>query len=513
MSGCPPLGGRGCRVSTGCGVISMNKILFVASEAFPFIKTGGLADVAGSLPCVLQKRKQDVRLLLPGYRSVLAPIKQPQVIAECDHYGHKIRIIETLLPNSYVKVWLVDCPAAFDRPGNPYVNAEGVDWPDNAFRFALFCQVAVDIALNRCKLNWQPDIVHCNDWQTALVPALLESYAQRPATVFTIHNMAYQGLFAKQIFTTLNLPETLWHPDGVEFYGQFSFLKGGLVYADYINTVSPTYTQEIQQAESGYGLDGLLRHRRAVLRGILNGIDQDTWNPASDLHIQYRYNQATLKNKSLNKTELQSALKLPVNANTPLLGMISRMVEQKGFDTVIGALPALTKLPIQMVFLGSGQRHFEKTLVEWAKQYPTKIHVRIGYDETLSHRIEAAADLYLMPSLFEPCGLNQLYSLRYGTLPVVRNVGGLADSVCDTNTTTLANNTATGFVMPDNQPATLVTTVQRALHYYQQPAIWRPIQVNAMNQDFSWQQSAEEYLQMYQDAIKSRAPLKIVIFS
>ena len=479
----------------------MNKILFIASEAYPFIKTGGLADVAGSLTCVLQKRKQDVRLLLPGYRSVLAQIKQPQVIAECDHYGQKIRLIETTLPNSTVKTWVVDCPAAFDRPGNPYINSDGVDWPDNAFRFALFCQVAVEVALNRCNLNWQPDLVHCHDWQTALVPALLDCYTQRPATVFTIHNLAYQGLFDQQTFNTLGLPSVLWHPGGVEFYDQFSFIKGGLVYADFINTVSPRYAKEIQQAEFGYGLDGLLRHRSGVLRGILNGIDHDIWNPANDLHLYYRYNQKTLKNKSLNKTELQTALKLPVAANIPMLGMISRMVEQKGLDTVIGALTELVQLDIQMVFLGSGQSYFEKALSAWAKQYPRQIHVRIGYDETLSHRIEAAADLYLMPSLFEPCGLNQLYSLRYGTLPIVRNVGGLADSVCDTNETTITNNTATGFVMTDNKPATLVTAVQRALAYYQQPSLWRQLQVNAMNQDFSWQHSAGAYLQMYQDAI------------
>jgi starch synthase len=483
----------------------MNKILFVASEAYPLIKTGGLADVAGSLPRALQKRKQDVRLLIPGYRSVLAQIKTPSIIAETFHYGHKIRIIETTLPNSRVKTWLVDCPAAFDRPGNPYVDTAGNNWDDNAFRFALFCQVAVDIALNRCNIGWQADVVHCNDWQTALIPALLDGYSQRPATVFTIHNMAYQGLFDKQTFYNLGLPSALWHPGGVEFFDQLSFIKGGLVYADYINTVSPTYAQEIQLAEFGYGLDGLLRHRSDRLRGILNGIDNEVWDPGSDLHIPYRYNQRTLKNKSLNKTELQTALKLPVDANLPMLGMISRMVEQKGFDTVLGALPEIVKWPIQLVLLGNGQSYYENALKEWAKHYPKKIHLRIGYDETLSHRIEAAADLYLMPSLFEPCGLNQLYSLRYGTLPVVRNVGGLADSVCDTSETSIANNTATGFVITDNKPATLIKTLQRALLHYQTPDVWRQLQVNAMSQDFSWQQSAEEYLSLYQLAQASNS--------
>lgn len=481
----------------------MNKILFVSSEAFPLIKTGGLGDVAGSLPRALQKRKQDVRLLLPGYRSVLAQIKQPHVVAETFHYGQRIRIVETLLPGTRVKTWLVDCPAAFDRPGNPYIAADGHDWHDNAFRFALFCQVAVDIALNRCNIGWHADLVHCNDWQTALVPALLDCYAQRPATVFTIHNMAYQGLFDKQTFFTLGLPHVLWHPGGVEFYDQFSFLKGGLAYSDYINTVSPTYAHEIQQPEFGYGLDGLLRHRSDRLSGILNGIDHDIWNPGNDLHIQYRYSPRTLKNKTLNKTELQTALRLPVDASIPMIGMISRMVEQKGLDTVLGTLHELVHWPIQIVFLGNGLAYYQNALTEWAKHYPDKIHVRIGYDETLSHRIEAAADLYLMPSLFEPCGLNQLYSLRYGTLPVVRNVGGLADSVCDTNETSLANNTATGFIVTDNKPATLISTLQRALLYYHKPDVWRQLQVNAMNQDFSWQQSAEEYLGLYQQALEN----------
>lgn len=483
----------------------MNKILFVASEAYPFIKTGGLGDVAGSLPRALQKSKQDVRLLLPGYRSVLAQIKTPHVVAETFHYGHKIRIIETPLPNSRVKTWLVDCPAAFDRPGNPYVDATGHEWADNAFRFALFCLVAVDIALNRCDIGWQADVVHCNDWQTALIPALLDGYTQRPATLFTIHNMAYQGLFPKQTFFDLGLPATLWHPDGVEFYDQFCFIKGGLAYADYINTVSPTYAREIQLAEFGYGLDGLLRHRSDRMSGILNGIDNDTWNPGSDLHIQYRYNKQTLKNKSLNKTELQTALKLPIDANIPMIGMISRMVEQKGFDTLIGALPELVKWPLQLVILGNGQSYYQTTLTEWAQHYPNKIHVRIGYDETLSHRIEAASDLYLMPSLFEPCGLNQLYSLRYGTLPVVRNVGGLADSIVDTTPASIADNTATGFFITDNLPATLIQVLQEALQLYQNPQLWRQLQVNAMNQDFSWLRSAEEYLKLYQLARESIA--------
>jgi starch synthase len=485
----------------------MNKILYVASEAFPLIKTGGLGDVAGSLPRALQKQQQDVRLLLPAYREVLAKLKHPKVVAETTHYQQPVRILETILPGTKVKTWLVDCTAAFDRPGNPYVNAEGHDWHDNAFRFTLFCQTAVELAQNQLKLDWQPDIVHCNDWQTGLIPALLTLFPQRPATVFTIHNMAYLGMFSKQVFFDLGLPGELWFPGGVEFYDQFCFMKGGLAYADRINTVSPSYAREIQQPEFGYGLDGLLRHRSQRLNGILNGIDTDVWNPGTDEHLVHPYNRRSLAQKSLNKTALQQALGLPVGASIPLIGMVSRMVEQKGFDTLLGAMPELVKLPLQMVFLGSGNPYYQQMLTQWAQRHPDRIHVRIGYDETLSHRIEAASDMYFMPSLFEPCGLNQLYSLRYATLPIVRNVGGLADSVTDTMENTIQDHSATGFVVYDNRPESLAATVRRALEYYKQGGIWQSVQDNAMRQDFSWQHSAKDYLKLYESAITDYASL------
>lgn len=480
----------------------MNKILYISSEAFPFIKTGGLGDVAGSLPRALQKNKQDVRLLLPAYGDLLEKVEHTKVVALQYHYGQEIRILETRLPGSRVKVWLVECPVAFGRSGNPYLDADGQPWDDNAFRFTLFAQVAVDIALDRCHLSWQPDIVHCNDWQSALVPALLSLYADRPATVFTIHNLAYQGIFPKQTFFDLGLPNRLWHHEGVEFHDQFSFIKGSLVYADRINTVSPTYAEEIQHSDFGYGLDGLLQHRSDVLSGIINGIDTDIWNPGTDSHLTYKYNRRSLNKKADNKTQLQEQLGLPVDNNVAMIGMVSRLVEQKGLDSILGSLPQLLKLPVQVVILGSGSTYYEKSLLEWAAKYPEKLAVIVDYNETLSHLIEAASDIYMMPSTFEPCGLNQLYSLRYGTIPVVRDVGGLADSVCDTQPETLDNKTATGFYVNDDTAGALISAIKRALEfYYDQPALWKQLQMTAMGQNFSWEHSANQYLRLYQDAL------------
>lgn len=479
----------------------MHKILFLSSEVFPLIKTGGLADVAGSLPRALLKNKQDIRILLPAYREVLNNLKTYKVVAETFHYNQPVRILETTLPGTRVKTWLVENEHAFDRPGNPYLNAEGNSWIDNAFRYALFSQVAVDISLNRIGLKWQPDVVHCNDWQTGLVPALLSTYEKRPATIFTIHNMAYQGLFDAETFFGLGLPEQLWGLDGVEFHQLFSFMKGGLVYADRINTVSPSYAAEIQQNEFGYGLDGLLRFRKQRLSGIINGIDTDVWNPGTDKLLSQNYNRNTLAKKTINKTELQKYFGLPVSKDIPLIGMISRLVEQKGMDAILAAMKDLVKLPLQLVFLGNGAAIYEKSLLAWAAKCPDKVSVTIGYDEQLSHQIEAASDCYLMPSIFEPCGLNQLYSLRYATLPIASNVGGLADTVIDTQPQTIKNKTANGFIVEENSAEAIHKAVSHALSSYQDKKLWRQLQLNAMKPDRSWQASAEQYLQLYDRAI------------
>lgn len=482
----------------------MNKILYISSEAFPLIKTGGLGDVAGSLPIALSKQAQDVRLLLPAYPQVLRSITKNRVLASGSYFNLAVQIIETRLPGSNVIVWLVDCPAAFNRPGGPYADHHGQAWHDNALRFAIFCRAAVDIALGRLDLDWLPDVVHGNDWQTGLVSALLSLHAKRPATVFTIHNLAYQGLFDHQTFTDLHLPDQLWHSNGLEFYNQLSFIKGGLAYADKITTVSPSYAREILLPEFGYGLDGLLNSRRQDLSGIMNGIDEKYWNPGTDQYLPQKYNRRSLGKKSLNKTALQKELSLPVDASVFMIGMVSRLVEQKGLDIILESLATLFTLPVQMVILGTGETHYELELSEWAQRYPEQLRVTLGYNESLAHQIEAASDIYLMPSTFEPCGLNQLYSLRYGTLPVVTPVGGLADSVIDASEENIRSRTANGFVLKDKTALALLSAIQHAQALYQQPETWRQLQVNAMSGDFSWQVSAERYIALYQQALDER---------
>ncbi|MDT8385376.1 MAG: glycogen synthase GlgA [Gammaproteobacteria bacterium] len=479
----------------------MSKVLYISSEAFPLIKTGGLGDVAGSLPPALLKKSQDVRLLLPAYPEALSRLSRTRLLAETTYYNQPVKIIEARLPGSKVSVWLVDCAAAFDRPGGPYADEKGQPWKDNALRFAIFCQAATDIALNRLKLDWTPEIVHCNDWQTGLVPALLSLHASRPATVFTIHNLAYQGLFERQTFTELQLPEVLWHMDGLEFYGQMSFIKGGLAYADKITAVSPNYAREILQPEYGYGLDGLLQHRRKDLSGILNGIDEKYWNPGTDNYLTQKYNRRTLGKKPLNKIALQQELSLPADTSLPMIGMVSRLVEQKGFDLILQGLEALLKKDVQLVILGSGEPQYEIPLAKLAARHPDRLKVIVGYNEPLAHRIEAASDIYLMPSTFEPCGLNQLYSLRYGTLPVVTPVGGLADTVVDASEVNILNGTANGFVLGGKSAAALMAAIDRALALYQRPELWRKLQTTAMSSDFSWEASAGQYIALYNDAL------------
>jgi len=483
---------------------SMN-ILFATSEVYPLIKTGGLADVSGSLPRALLRLKQDVRIILPAYQALMDKLKKAKTIAQCQHYGYEIRLLQTTLPGSRVKVYLVDCPQLFDRAGNPYLNASGEEWQDNALRFALFNQVVVDVALNRLALDWPVDLVHCNDWQSGLTPALLEHFEQRPATVFTIHNLAYQGLYVKKTFFDLGLPDHLWDFQGLEFHDLFSFIKGGLNFADCINTVSPQYAKEIQTEQFGYGLQDLLSHRSDRLSGILNGIDNNVWNPATDSYLVENYNRRKLDNKSINKTDLQKQFGLPLNKTVPLFGLISRLVEQKGIDLILQAMPQLIQQPLQMVFLGSGQEEYEQQLLEWSQAYPDRIALTIGYDEALSHQIEAGSDFFLMPSLFEPCGLNQLYSLRYGTIPVVTNVGGLADSVTDYRAE--ENSKASGFVLPDRTGQSLLITVKRALALYDQPRQWRELQLHAMSLDHSWESSAGYYLELYHQALGYRSDI------
>jgi len=478
----------------------VKKILFVSSEVFPLMKTGGLGDISSSLPAALRSFGQEVRVLMPAYADTLAALGKLREIS-VEQSGNRLRLIESISPETSVPIWLVVHPDFSDRPGNPYLAPDGRPWYDNAERFAFLARTAVDLAMDRVGLDWKPDLVHCNDWQTGLIPALLGEEPARPATVFTVHNMAYQGLFPHGVFKKLALPTRLWSPEALEYYDQMSFIKGGLVFSDRINTVSPTYAEEIQTSEFGCGLEGLLRQRRDRLRGILNGIDDTTWNPSRDPLIPAPYDEATLDGKAINKTALRSQLGLAESRETAVIALVGRLVQQKGIDLVIDALPDLLELEVQLAILGTGETLYEHKLQEAARRYPGRIGIRIGYDEALAHLAEAGADMFLMPSRFEPCGLNQMYSQRYGTVPIVRRVGGLADTVQDANPTNLALGRGSGIVFHEPSSTALVQAVQRALVLYRNPPTWQRIQTTGMNKDFSWRNSARQYVELYDLAI------------
>ena len=477
-------------------------ILFATSEAYPLIKTGGLADVAASLPRALLKLGIDIKIVLPAYASVLSQAEKIELktLSTISILGREIILQQTRLPGTRVKVILVNIEEFSAREGNPYCGPDGSDWPDNHWRFFWFSRAIEAIALNQAGLNWPVDIVHCNDWQTGLVPALLSEQKKSPACVFTIHNLAYRGLFSYQAFAELNLPDLFWHHEKLEFYGQMSFIKGGLNFSQKITTVSPSYANEIQTPEFGNGLDGLMRYRQKDLHGILNGIDTDEWNPNADKHLLHKFNRRSLSGKTKNKLELQQQLGLNLKDDIPLLGFVGRLVDQKGVDLILAQMTLLLTKECQMVFLGSGFPHYEKALKNIATQYPNKVSVVIGYNEELAHRIEAGCDLFLMPSLFEPCGLNQLYSLRYGTLPIVHAVGGLHDTVfeCPVNQIT---EQANGFVFHKPTAIELHHAICRALDAYQQPEFFKQLQQNAMRRDSSWKKSALEYKALYESIL------------
>ncbi|MDY6941675.1 MAG: glycogen synthase GlgA [Pseudomonadota bacterium] len=482
-------------------VTQRTKVLFVTSEMHPWIKTGGLADVAAGLPAALKALGHDVRVLLPAYGDILA---QDHAFRAVPGFRapepEEVSLITPAKSDGGPKVWLLKAPGFSDRRGNPYHDGGGNDWPDNASRFNTLAKIAADIAGNRAGLKWQPDVIHCNDWQTGLTPVWMFLRRINVPVVFTIHNLHYRGLFPRSCLETLHLPSWLDHADALEFYGNISFIKGGLVFADLLNTVSPTYAAEIQSPEMGHGLDGLLAHRSNDLSGILNGIDHDLWNPQQDPLLTTTYDVDHLEGKAIAKTDLQREVGLEPRTDIPLVGLIARLVPQKGIDILIEALPGIMDFPAQMVVLGSGEAHMEWLLNEAAQRYPGRLAVRVGFDEGLAHRIEAGTDMFLMPSRFEPCGLNQLYSLRYGTLPIVHRCGGLADSVINTNPTTLESGHATGFVFDEPSPGALYHAVERAVGLYRQPEIWRGIVRNAMQQDFGWSRSAQEYVAYYRRA-------------
>ena len=492
------------------------KVLFACSEAYPLAKTGGLGDVGGALPRALARLGVQARLLLPAYKTTLDQAR-PQglkLLREFTLEQTTVKLWQSRLSGSRVPVWLVDIPEFSDRDGGLYGDPSGADWPDNPYRFYMFCKVAEAIARNNIGLQWQPDVVHANDWQTGLLPALLAQQPGAPATVFTIHNLAYRGIFDYQVFRELNLPEHWWHHERLEFWGNFSYLKAGLVYADAITTVSPSYAEEIKTEAFGCGLEGLLSHRAHCLSGIVNGIDTDTWNPGTDRHLEVGYSRRTLKRKGYNKSALQRELGLPEDNSRALVGFIGRLVEQKGIALMLEALPPLLRQErCQLVVIGSGQAEFEAALKALQAEFPQQVSVTIGYDEGLSHRIEAGSDIFLMPSLFEPCGLNQMYSQRYGTIPVAHFVGGLRDTIVNfsdssgaidaTHASALENIDETGFLFSEASGAALASALNHALTCFDNPLLWRKLQDNAMSQDFAWGKSARAYLELYRQTVNA----------
>lgn len=478
--------------------ISYN-VLFACSELTPLVKTGGLADVCGSLPHALKSAGDDVRIVLPAYKSVLQQIESPVFKYMLDLPLGPAAVCSTMFGE--IELLLICHPAFSNRTGNPYMSDDDTTWTDNPFRFALFSQAVVEIALNRCDLGWNPDVVHCHDWQTGLVPALLSLHHPRPATVFTIHNLAYQGNITQNLYTDLQLPAALYHPNGLEFWGQASFIKGGLAYADRVNTVSPGYADEIKTSEFGNGMEGLLSSRGDRVSGILNGIDKD-WNPQTDCLLPKNYSIETVADKKHNKSALQKEMGLPIDDAPLLFGVISRLAEQKGIDIVIDAIDKTAKENIQLVVLGAGESDLQTKLFALEKKYHNKVAIRIGYNEALSRLIEAGSDVFLMPSRYEPCGLNQMYSLRYGTLPMVTRVGGLADTVTNFN---VNDDSGNGFVITEATAQELQNGIKRSLSLFKDKALWRKIQINGMSACFSWDESGIHYRELFAKAMADAA--------
>ncbi len=480
------------------------RILQVCAEIFPLLKTGGLADVAGALPRTLQALGAQPRVLLPGFPAILAGLSAAREIARLHPPGamahSDARLVHGRLEAVGVDAYVIDAPGYYQRDGGPYADAAQQPYADNHLRFALLGWVAGALAQG-LDAAWQPDVVHAHDWHAGLVPAYLaaaNSSGQRPGCVFTVHNLAYQGLFARSAFDALGLPEGFFSMHGVEFHGQLNFMKAGLYYADRLTTVSPSYAREIQGPEQGCGLDGLLRSRSHALSGILNGVDAAVWNPATDVALSDHYSAADIAGKARCRSALRRELGLAAKTDGPLYCVVSRLTEQKGLHLVLQALPALVASGGQFALLGSGDAGLEAAFGAAAAAQPDAIAVRLGYDESFAHRLIAGSDVILVPSLFEPCGLTQLYGLAYGTLPLVRRVGGLADTVADTRLETIDTD-ATGFVFDEFSHLALQQALARAGALYRRPADWKRVRTRAMMQSFGWERAARAYLDLYQE--------------
>ncbi len=486
------------------------KIAFVSSEIFPYAKTGGLADVAGSLPRALEKLGCEVKLFMPKYNSIdesLFGLHYNWEIGEIPiRVNNQIRPVylhQATLPNSNVEVNFIDCTYYFSR-NRIYTND-----PDEDERFILLSKAVIEILQ---RLNWAPDVIHCNDWQTGLLPLFVkdnynwDKFFEKVSFLFTIHNIGYQGRFGKETLLKAEIREDLFYPHGpVEFENSVSFMKAGLVFSDIINTVSKTYAEEITTPEYGAGMHDVLLGRKDDLYGIINGVDYTDWNPEDDKLIPFRYNSSYLSGKAKNKKFLIEHLRLPFDEKIPLIGIISRMAAQKGFDIFADAVDSLMSLNAQWVILGSGEDGYENLFRSLQHNFPEKVSTYIGFSNELSHLIEAASDMFVMPSHYEPCGLNQIYSLRYGTVPIVRKTGGLADTIFDWDEMEKSGkNTGNGFTFYDYSGQALYKTVEKAVNTFSNKSLWTKIQKNGMKMNCSWESSAKEYMELYKKAIDRR---------
>ena len=474
------------------------KILSVASEVFPLVKTGGLADVAGALPAALSKQGVNVITLMPGYPAVMKALEEFEVAYASEKlFGGAARLLWGKARG--LELFVLDAPHLYDRPGNPYLGPDGKDWPDNSQRFAALSLIAAEIGRGSVA-DFVPEIIHCHDWQAGLVPAYVR-YGGGPKTVMTVHNLAFQGHFPASIFGTLGLPPKAFGIEGVEYFGGVGYLKAGLQCADAITTVSPTYAREILTVEDGMGLDGLLRVRSNVVHGIVNGIDTDIWNPANDANITQSYTAKQLARREANKRTIEKRLSLEAGDGL-LYCIVSRLTLQKGMDLVAAALPKLIDLGGRLAILGSGDAVLEGSLKAAMANYPGRVGIATAYDEPLSHLLQAGSDAILIPSRFEPCGLTQLYGLRYGCVPVVARVGGLADTVVDANDAALSASAATGVQFSPVTQEALEYALERTSALYADKATWVSLQQAGMKSDVSWTRSATRYAELYRALLK-----------
>ncbi|MBZ5514182.1 MAG: glycogen synthase GlgA [Acidobacteriia bacterium] len=483
------------------------RITFAASEGVPFSKTGGLADVVGALPKALAAAGHEVEVLLPRYRMTKpgAPLPNCRSVTLPLGNGFHFASLQDGGVADGVHTYLVDCPEFFDR--DELYTEKGQDYPDNHLRFAAFSLACLEFMKRSAN---PPEIIHCHDWQAALVPIYLRNlYTGDPffadtSVVFTIHNLGYQGLFPPHILPAVGLHAGLFTIDGLEFYGKVNLLKGGILFSDFVTTVSHKYAEEIQTPEFGCGLEGVLQTRASRLEGIVNGVDYDAWDPATDKLIAANYSPQDLKGKEVCKKALLEKMGVTRPVLTrPVIGIVSRFATQKGFDLIAGVAEQLMAMDLYIVALGTGEPQYEELFRSLTAKYPQKFRVKVAYDNTLAHQIEAGADMFLMPSRYEPCGLNQIYSMKYGTVPVARATGGLDDTIEPFN-----GRTGTGFKFADYQPEALLGVIHQAVNFYRQPKVWRVLMLNGMQKDFSWPSSAKQYIKVYEAALKTPAKMK-----